>query len=215
MSSVVATGQWVLPESPYALWVRGELDGHLGLPERLRVEVISGEFVVTPYPPVVHALILSDLHEWLFRAESRDEGFPWQVLQHVGVDLAEVGDGYCSDLVLVSAEADLLENAEDRYLRPDEISLVAEVTAYPGAHNDRSPVSGKPTKWSGYARNGVPYYLLVDRDPRQSGITLFGEPNRAEAAYRTLGEWKFGEAVRLPGPFDVEIDTGAWKPWSE
>ncbi|MFE6750291.1 Uma2 family endonuclease [Kitasatospora purpeofusca] len=214
MSSVVATGQWVLPESPYALWIRGELDEYLGLPERLRVEVIGGEFVVAPYPPVVHAAILSGLHEGLFRAEFRDEGFPWQVLQHVGVDLAEVGDGYCPDLVLVSAEVDLLENAEDRYLRPDEISLVAEVTAYPSAHNDRRPVSGKPTKWSGYARSGVPYYLLVDRDPQQSGVTLFGEPNKAEAAYRTLGEWKFGEAVRLPGPFDVEIDTGAWRPWS-
>ncbi|MFB8199546.1 hypothetical protein [Kitasatospora purpeofusca] len=77
MSFVVATGQWVLPESPYALWIRGELDEHLGLPERLRVEVIGGEFVVAPYPPVVHAAILSDLHEGLFRAESRDEGFPW------------------------------------------------------------------------------------------------------------------------------------------
>ncbi|MFB7678503.1 Uma2 family endonuclease [Kitasatospora purpeofusca] len=159
----------------------------LGLPERSRVEVIGGEFVVAPYPPVVHAAIRSDLHEGLFRAESRDEGFPWQVLQHVGVDLAEVWDGYCPDLVLVSAEVDLLESAEDRYLRPDEISLVAEVTAYPGAHNDRRPVSGKPTKWSGYARSGVPCYLLVDRDPRQPGVTLFGEPNKAEAAYRTLG----------------------------
>ncbi|MEV7188522.1 hypothetical protein [Kitasatospora sp. NPDC093102] len=55
MPPVVAPGQWVLPESPYALWVRGELDEQLGLPEVLRVEVIGGEFVVTSYPSVGHA----------------------------------------------------------------------------------------------------------------------------------------------------------------
>ncbi|MGW2868697.1 Uma2 family endonuclease [Kitasatospora sp. NPDC001225] len=214
MSSVVALGQWVLPESPYALWARGELDEQLGLPEVLRVEVIGGEFAVTPYPPVNHALMLRDIHEWLFRAESRDGGFPWRVVQHVGVDLAEIGDGYSPDLIVVTAEVDLLARAEDRYLSPNEISLVAEVTAYPSAHNDRRPVSGNPTKWSGYARTGVPYYLLVDRDPRQSGVTLFGEPNRGEGMYEVLGEWKFGETVRLPEPFDVEIATDAWKPWS-
>ncbi|MEV7924581.1 Uma2 family endonuclease [Kitasatospora sp. NPDC088779] len=214
MSPFVAFGQWTLPESPYALWVRGELDEQLGLPEVLRVEVIGGEFVVTPYPPVNHALMLRDIHEWLFRAELGGEGFPWQVVQHVGVDLAEIGDGYCSDLIVVTAEVDLLARAEDRYLSPSEISLVAEVTAHPSAHNDRRPVFGKPTKWSGYARTGVPYYLLVDRDPRQPGVTLFGEPDRSEGAYEVLGEWKFGEAVRLPKPFDIEIGTGKWKPWT-
>ncbi|MFF2951898.1 Uma2 family endonuclease [Kitasatospora sp. NPDC057965] len=213
MSSVVASGQWVLPESPYALWVRGELDEYLWLPERLQVEVIGGEFVVTPYPPVNHALMLSDMKEWLFRAEFRKEGFPWQVVQRVGVDLAEIGDGYCPDLVVVTAEVDLLARAEDRYLRPDEISLVAEVTAYPSAHTGRRPVSGKATKWSGYARCGVPYYLLVDRDPRQPGVTLFGDPNKAEATYQVMGEWKFGDAVRLPEPFDAEIRTDAWRSW--
>ncbi|MFF4383286.1 Uma2 family endonuclease [Kitasatospora sp. NPDC001547] len=214
MSSVVALGQWVLPESPYVLWARGALDEQLGLPEVLRVEVVGGEFVVTPYPPVNHALMLRDIHEWLFRGESRDGGFPWRVVQHVGVDLAEIGDGYSPDLIVVTAEVDLLARAEDRCLSPNEISLVAEVTACPSAHNDRRPVSGKPTKWSGYARTGVPFYLLVDRDPRQPGITLFGEPNRREGTYEVLGEWKFGESVRLPKPFDVKIDTVAWKPWN-
>ncbi|MFJ9442738.1 Uma2 family endonuclease [Kitasatospora sp. NPDC101235] len=214
MSPVVASGQWTLPESPYALWARGELDEHLGLPEMLRVEVIGGEFVVTPYPPFAHAAMLRRISERLHWAELGVPGHPWRVVQNVGVDLVEIGDGYVSDLVVVSAEVDLSARAEDRYLSPNEISLAAEVTAFPSAHNDRRPVSEKPTKWSGYARSGVPYYLLVDRDPRQSGVTLFGEPDRGEGTYEVLGEWKFGESVRLPEPFDVEIVTGAWKPWN-
>ncbi|MEV7188523.1 Uma2 family endonuclease [Kitasatospora sp. NPDC093102] len=157
--------------------------------------------------------MLRDIHEWFFRAELRGEGSPWQVVQHVGVDLAEIGDGYCPDLIVVTAEVDLLARAEDRYLRPSEIGLVAEVTAHPSAHDDRRPESDKFTKWSGYAWTGVPYYLLVDRDPQQPGVTLFGEPNRAEGTYEVLEEWKFGETIRLPEPFDVEVATDKWKSW--
>ncbi|MEV7020772.1 Uma2 family endonuclease [Kitasatospora sp. NPDC093558] len=210
MSYVVASGQWVLSESPYALWARGELDEHLRLPEILRVEVISGEFVVTPYPSVGHAVTVSDVQEAVFRAEFAKPCSRWRMAQAVGLDLAEIGDGYVPDLVAMTSEVEsaIMTEAKDRYIRPDEISLVAEVTAPFSAQNDRH------AKWNGYARTGIPYYLLVDRDPRQPGVTLFGEPNKAEGTYEVLGEWKFGEVVRLPKPFDFEISTEGWNPWN-
>ncbi|MFF9642399.1 Uma2 family endonuclease [Kitasatospora aureofaciens] len=192
MSYVVASGHWVLPESPYALWARGELDEYLRLPEVLRVEVIRGEFVVTPYPSYGHAATVSDIQEAVFCAEFTKPCFRWRMVQAVGLDLAGIGDGYIPDLVVMASEVEsaITAEAKDRYLRPEEISLVAEVTAPFSARNDRC------AKRHGYERAGVPYYLLVDLDPEQPGVTLFGEPNKVEGDVRSPG----GVEVRRIGP---------------
>ncbi|MFJ4669544.1 Uma2 family endonuclease [Kitasatospora purpeofusca] len=217
--SVVAFAQLLLPDSPYAMWVRGELEEYLRLPDDgTRVEVVGGEIVVSPAPVFAHGGILSDVQRGFERALFLDGAFPWRAVQAVNVDLIEVGDGYVPDLVVLRKDIEAEKRAEDvLHLHPQDLSLVVEVTSASNAGHDRRPMFGrqvKPTKWNGYARSGVPYYLLVDRDPRQPGVMLFGEPNKAEAAYEVLGEWKFGEAVRLPEPFGIEIDTDAWKPWN-
>ncbi|MFD0408659.1 Uma2 family endonuclease [Kitasatospora sp. NPDC127116] len=216
--AVEATGHWTLPDSPYAMWVRGELQGYLRIPDDgTRVEVIGGEFVVSPAPAVTHAVFLSHIERRFTLALGSDPAFPWRALQTVNLDLVEIGDGYIPELVIVGTEVEERAlNGDVSRLHPDDIGMAVEVTSPSNARYDRRPMFGrqiKSTKWNGYARGGVPYYLLVDRDPRQSGVTLFGEPNRGEGTYEVLGEWKFGETVRLPKPFDVEIDTGKWKPW--
>ncbi|MER7671058.1 Uma2 family endonuclease [Kitasatospora sp. NPDC096128] len=217
--AVEATGHWTLPDSPYAMWVRGELDEYLRIPDDgTRVEVIGGEFVVSPAPVYAHAGIPSDIQESFLAARLADPGYPWRAVQAINLDLVEIGDGYIPDMVVVSTETHAEKRAEDSlHLHPHDLELVVEVTSSSNARHDRRPMFGrqvKPTKWSGYARTGVPYYLLVDRDHRQLGVTLFGEPNRGEGTYEVLGEWKFGESVRLPEPFDVEISTDAWKAWN-
>lgn len=217
--SVVAFAQLLLPDSPYAMWVRGELEEYLRLPDDgTRVEVIGGEIVVSPAPVYAHGGILSDIQRGFERAWFVDPAFRWRVVQTINLDLIEVGDGYIPDMVVVDKDTDAEKRADDvLHLHPHELELVVEVTSSSNAHRDRRPMFGrqvKPTKWSGYARTGVPYYLLVDRDPRQPGVTLFGAPDKAEGAYEVLGEWKFGESVRLPEPFGVEIGTDAWRPWS-
>ncbi|MEV7773236.1 Uma2 family endonuclease [Kitasatospora sp. NPDC086791] len=217
--SVVAFAQLLLPDSPYAMWVGGELEEYLRLPDDgTRVEVVGGEIVVSPAPVYAHGGILSDIQESFLAARLRDSAFPWRAVQTINLDLIEIGDGYTPDMVVVSKDTDAEKRAEDvLHLHPHEAELVVEVTSSSTAGHDRRPMFGrqvKPTKWSGYARVGVPYYLLVDRDPRQPGVTLLGGPDRGEGTYEVLGEWKFGESVRLPEPFDVEITTDAWKPWS-
>ncbi|MFJ4092674.1 Uma2 family endonuclease [Kitasatospora sp. NPDC089913] len=217
--SVVAFAQLLLPDSPYAMWVRGELEEYLRLPDDgTRVEVVGGEIVVSPAPVVTHAVFLAHIDRPFTRATVPDPSYPWRAMQGVKLDLVETGDGYIPDLVIVDAEVEERALAGDiARLYPHDIAMVVEVTSPSNARHDRRPMFGrqvKPTKWNGYARSGVPFYLLVDRDPRQPGVKLFGEPNTAEATYEVLGEWKFGEAVRLPEPFSIEIDTDAWKPWS-
>ncbi|MFJ9950611.1 Uma2 family endonuclease [Kitasatospora sp. NPDC091207] len=217
--AVEAVGHWTLPDSPYAMWVRGELDEYLRIPDDgTRVEVIGGEFVVSPAPVYLHAGILADIQDAVRYARVADAAFSWRAVQAVNLDLVDIGDGYIPDMVVLHKDTDAKLRAEDAlHLQPQDLDLVIEVTSSSNAHNDRRPVLGrrlKPTKWSGYARTGVPYHLLVERDPRQPGITLFGEPDRGEGSYRVLGEWKFGEPVRLPAPFGFEIVTDTWKPWT-
>jgi Uma2 family endonuclease len=216
--SVAAIAHVVLPDTPYALWARGELDDHLHVPDDgTRVEVVGGEIVVSPVPGVAHAGILTDVGGAFGDAKRTDPGFRWRTVQAINLDLVDIGDGYIPDLVVVSREVDQRSRADEvLYLYPEQLQLVVEVTSEPNARTDREPVFGRgATKWSGYARCGVPYYLLIDRDRRQPGVTLFGEPDRAEGRYRALEDWKFGDPLVLPEPFSVEVDTSLWRPWSD
>ncbi|MFD0397558.1 Uma2 family endonuclease [Kitasatospora sp. NPDC059811] len=218
--SVVAFAQLLLPDSPYAMWVRGELGEYLRLPDDgTRVEVIGGEIVVSPAPVYLHEGILTDIQESVLAGKIADAKFQWRAVRTVNLDLVEVEGGYIPDMVIVRRDVDAEKRAKDvLYVHPADLELVVEVTSASNARHDRRPMFGrqvKPTKWSGYARTGIPYYLLVDRDPRQPGVTLFGEPDRGEGTYQVLGQWKFGEPVRLPKPFDLEINTDDWAPWAE
>jgi hypothetical protein len=102
------------------------------------------------------------------------------------------------------------------YLVPDQIELVVEVTSPSNADNDRRPQRerAKTTKWSGYARAEIPYYLLIDRDPRVARITLYSIPDQGTGAYLHQEVWEFGHQVRLPEPFGIEIATEAWSRWA-
>ncbi|MGC0315562.1 Uma2 family endonuclease [Kitasatospora acidiphila] len=215
--SVLAHGQWALPDSPYAMWVRGELDEYLRLPDDgTRVEVIGGEFVVSHAAGYPHAGILTDLTGAFEYAKRTDPGFQWRAVQTINLDLVDIGDGYIPDMVVVPRDIDLRNRVDNvLYVYPEQVQMAVEVTSESNARNDREPLFGRSraTKWSGYARCCVPYYLLIDRDPRQPGVTLFGEPDRAEGRYRALESWKFGDPITLPEPFGVELDTLLWVPW--
>ncbi len=55
-----------------------------------------------------------------------------------------------------------------------------------------------------YAEYGAPLYLLVDRVEKT--VTVFSEPGGLGYT-RTDGPHPFGTPVRLPEPFDLELDT--------
>ncbi|TQF03094.1 Uma2 family endonuclease [Kitasatospora acidiphila] len=216
--SIAAIAHLMLPDSPYAMWARGELDDYLHMPnDGTRVEVVGGEIVVSPAPVFSHAAILSDIQSAVVTAGVMDPAFPWAVVQTINLDLVDIGDGYIPDLVLLAKDTAARCRAEDRlFLSPGQLDLVVEVTSKSNAHNDREPVLGRrATKWSGYARCGIPYYLLVDRDPRRPGVTFFTEPDRVAGSYRANRTWKFGDPVNLPEPFGFEINTELWRPWSD
>ncbi|MGF1429573.1 Uma2 family endonuclease [Kitasatospora sp. LaBMicrA B282] len=217
--AAIAHFHYTLPDSPYAMWVRGELADHLHLPKNMRVEVIGGEIVVSPAPVFEHAGIIATIQRVIDVRGVTDPEFPWRTMQNLGLDVVEFGDGYIPDLQVFHVDTERQAWSErPAFLVPHQVELVVEVTSKSNANNDRVPVAGRratSTKWNGYARAGIGHYLLVDRDPKQACITLYGNPDRFAGRYEELLSWKFGEPVRLPEPFGFEFRTDLWRPWED
>ncbi|QKG26164.1 Uma2 family endonuclease [Actinomadura verrucosospora] len=206
-----------LPDTPHNLWMRDELADLLDLPhDGTRVEIIGGEIVVSPGPDMAHNFIVQDVSEAFAVARAQDPSFPWRCVVTQDLNLSELHDGYIPDLCVLDKESAAQGRREQlRKALPDHLELALEVTSPSTASYDRSPGRRRvsPTKWNGYARVGIPYYLLVDRDPNVARTILFAEPDTAKGEYRESVSWEFGETVKLPDPFGLEITTDEWEPW--
>lgn len=207
-----------LPAPPYELWLHDELDNYVNAPDGARVEVIGGEIVVSPAPLFGHAVIISEVQEQFIAAKLTDPDCNWQSLQNTGLNVAVVADGYIPDIVVMSKETFERASADPNHiLRDDEAQLVVEVTSRSNCADDRKPGPKRErrTKWNGYASAGIPFYLLIDRDPKVMSSTLYSEPHRAGAIYTASQTWPFGETIELPQPFGMSIATDRWFAWHE
>jgi Uma2 family endonuclease len=208
----------IVPDSPYAMWLRGELDDYLHVPDSSRVEVIGGRIVVTPAPAFEHASIVQDVNEIFVEARIADPAHPWKSISGSGLDLVGIRDGYIPDLKVMDRQVyQEARRAGVRFLVPDQVELVMEVTSPSNADVDRQPAkgTGQPTKWNGYAKAEIPYYLLIDRSPKAGRAILYSIPDEATGAYLHEESWEFGEDIRLPEPFGVEIATDGWRTWQD
>ncbi|MFD7094594.1 Uma2 family endonuclease [Streptomyces xanthophaeus] len=165
-------------------------------PEGCKVEIIKGIVTVAP-PPVNH-------HNYIAVKVQRavmsvlPEG--WEVYQTLYVAIPSREGLYIPDLVVVPDEV-VLEGGT--FVPATIAELAVEVTSKSNASNDRV------AKLAGYAQAAVPLYLLIDAYATGGPtVTLYGEPKGG--LYRVLQAGKFGEPVRLPAPFDIEIDTSVF-----
>ena len=209
-----------LSAPPYELWVEGTLLDELGIRDdgRVRVEIIGGEIVVSPGPTVDHGRIVGRIWRAVDRAEAVNPDFPWEPAQNLDFNLSRIAEGYIPDLVVLDREVyAAAARAKARFLTPEQVTMAVEVTSKWNAGDDREPGPKRErrTKWNGYALVGVPYYLLVERDPRRLAVTLYTEPDSQLGVYKDSRSWKFGETVVLPDPFNVEIPTDEWEAWDE
>jgi hypothetical protein len=209
-----------LTDDPYELWVRGKLLDELGIRDdgRTRVEIIGGEIVVSPGPTFGHAGIIGDIQFVYDEARVLNRAYAWRPVQNADFNLERIAEGYIPDLVIMGAEAYRdARKAKAKFLTPKQVALAVEVTSKWNADDDREPGPRRErrSKWNGYALVGVPFYLLIDRDPRELTVTLYTEPDTDFGTYRNSHEWRFGETVSLPEPFTVEIPTDEWDAWDE
>jgi hypothetical protein len=207
----------MLPGTPHGLFVRGELHDFLHLPnDGTRVEIIGGEVVMSPAPAFGHGKIIQEISDLVAMARVGRPGFPWRCIQVTGLNLIGVEDGYIPDLMFLDVETfDAAGRANVVCLVPDEIELAVEVTSRGNAFRDRAPSGDdKVSKWCGYAKAEIPYYLLIDRDPQVARAVLYSIPDAGTGAYLHQESWALGEVIRLPEQFGIEIPTADWLTWA-
>lgn len=178
--------------APYQTLCRTLLS--MDVPAGYRAEIIGGNIVMSPwskgcYFPVMRAL-RSQLEAHLPTDHVVDYApflftFPAQER------------AYGPDVYAVDASA---FETEQRHLDGEALSFVAELTSASTREadwTDKTPVYGKA---------GVPVYLLLDM--QEETATVFWQPS--PEGYVSRLTVPFGEPVRLPAPFDCDLDTAGW-----
>ncbi|AWT43940.1 MULTISPECIES: Uma2 family endonuclease [Streptomyces] len=160
-------------------------------PRGWRVELIEGEICVTPPADGEHEEIVSELSG---QVRDHDKGLG----RYTGVGLDVPGASETGHVVpdLVIAPKGSFHSKE-KWHDPSPALLVAEVTSGSTAERDRDK------KIHGYARAGIPVYLLIDR--QEGEVTVYSEPSGDSYAHGP--KHKLGQAVPLPAPLGFELDT--------
>lgn len=165
-------------------------------PEGCKVEIIEGIVTVSPPPSKDHNTTAALLQRRLYTVVPED----WGIYQRLGVSVPGRAGLYVPDLVVVPRA---IATGPGNRVPAEDARLVVEITSRANAHHDRIG------KTHGYAQAGAELFLLLD--PWHSGrptATLYGEP--ADGTYRVLDTVEYGEKLRLPEPFGLELDTGAF-----
>ncbi|MFA1545321.1 Uma2 family endonuclease [Actinomadura chokoriensis] len=95
-------------------------------------------------------------------------------------------------------DLDVYDNG-DSWSAPDGIAMVVEVTS-------SRPGPGREAKRYGYARAGIPLYLLVERD--EVRVMLFSQPDGKD--YARTDQVPFGKGLALTEPFGFELDNATF-----
>ncbi|MEU2788472.1 Uma2 family endonuclease [Streptomyces sp. NPDC007100] len=157
-----------------------------------RVQIIEG--VIEPVSPTWDHEAAADSLRDQIRPRTRELGC---VIGCGNLDLPGSPNWYVPGLAVVPAAAAKGAGA----LLPDQTLLIVEITSESNADTDRV------VKRRRYAEYGAPLYLLVDRQQRT--LTLFAVPGRLGYTQVT-GPLPYGTRLRLPEPFDLDLDTSDW-----
>ena len=163
-------------------------------PEGSKVEIIEGIITVSPAPAPRHNVIAARIQRRLYSVIPED----WEIFQTLAIAVPSRLGMLIPDLVV--APVPECTETDTTHIPAALAELVVEVTSKSNARHDRI------SKPAAYATAGIPLYLLVDRwAPDGPTATLYGEPKGDVC--RPLSTAKFGEAIKLPAPFDLVIDT--------
>jgi Uma2 family endonuclease len=162
-------------------------------PRGWRVELIEGEIYVTPPANGEHEEIVSKLNRQIIRKDPDDFLFTYT---GIGLDVPGASKtGHVVPDLVIAPEGSF--DDEKRWHDTVPVLLVAEVTSPGTAHRDREK------KIRGYARAGIPVYLLIDRE--EGEVVVYSEPSGDD--YGQAPKRKLGLTVPLPAPFGFELDT--------
>ena len=160
-------------------------------PEGWRVELVEGEIYVVPPANGEHEEIVSELSG---QVRDHDRGLG----RYTGIGLnvpGASGTGHVIPDLVIAPKGSFHD--EEEWHEPAPVLMVAEVTSASTATRDRD------TKIRGYARAGIPIYLLIDRE--EGEVMVYSDPSGDD--YAKSLKHKLGLAVPLPAPLGFELDT--------
>lgn len=154
-----------------------------------RAQIVEG--VIEPVSPTWDHEAAAETIRDQIRARARELDC---VTGSGNLDLPGSSNWYVPDLAVVPTAAAKGAGA----LLPADTLLIAEVTSESNGDTDRI------VKRKRYAEYGAPLYLLIDRQERS--ITLYSEPGKLGYT-RADGPHPYGTTLRLPAPFNLDVDT--------
>ncbi|MFJ7070682.1 Uma2 family endonuclease [Streptomyces sp. NPDC101115] len=157
-------------------------------PKGWRVELIEGEIKVVPPANGEHEEIVSELS-----GQVRDHDKGLGRYTGIGLHLPD-GSKVIPDLVIAPKGS---YSDKQEWHATAAVRLVAEVTAASTAGRDRVQ------KIRGYARAGIPVYLLIDREAGETVVC--SEPVGDDYVHKATH--KLGTTVPLPAPLGFDLDT--------
>lgn len=158
-------------------------------PEGYRAEIVEGRIEVSPPAVGRHAYLIELIRRPIEPSLPAGTG----LFSNIVFEEPEI-DRYIPDLAAWPIE--LLRADTDWALSGDQCGLVVEVTSPEQERRDYA-------KAAGYARAGVPVYLLTDWTRRT--CIVYSEADNG--AYRRRHEIPFGKPIPLPLPTPVTIET--------
>jgi Uma2 family endonuclease len=168
------------------IWQTLDIPGH-------RVELIEGQIVVSPSASRWHSRAIDRLIDSLVDTKRRNG---WEFHTNLTVHIAATRERLIPDLMIAAQDA---PGFGDEELLGNGVLLVAEVVSPSSRSRDRV------AKSRAYAQGGVPLYLLIDQLADPATVALFRDP--AQTCYRTCERAAADQALRLPEPFDIMLDT--------
>ncbi|GAB2631074.1 Uma2 family endonuclease [Nocardia goodfellowii] len=158
----------------------------------LRVEILGGNLVMSPTPRGKHAGTIRRLRRQL---EPRiPQGLA--AYENSSIPMPDDEDDYCTPDLIVLPES---WDDDDEWLAdPADTELAVEVIS-------KSEKARQITDKNGWcAAAGVKMLLVVD--PRHGVWTLYTHPK--DGVYHGKLDGDYGDAVTLPEPFALELDSG-------
>ncbi|GHC42618.1 Uma2 family endonuclease [Streptomyces flavofungini] len=163
----------------------------LHVPDGFKAEIIRGNIVVSPWSKAYYLDVMDLICDQLrphLPEEHRISSAP-ALYVFPGVQRA-----YGPDIHAAHRRTRLTTSNQ---LDGDGLSLVAELTS-PSTRDD-----DLTDKVERYGKAGVPVYLLLDM--QEELATVYWSPTAKGYAAHTTAP--FGEAIRVPAPFDCALDT--------
>lgn len=157
--------------------------------EGYRVEIIEGKITVAASACGKHASIIRTIRRAIEPTLAPDEH---GVFENITCEEPEV-DRYIADLAVWPVE----------FIDRDEWAFSGAMCLFTAEVTTPQQEERDYAKAAGYARCGIPAYLVVDRAER--ACTLFTEPEGGR--YRELHQTPFGKPVTLPLDTPVTLDT--------